>query len=243
VLLIDKMAEVIDTARAHLPVSLWDYLPENIDQLKVAAAAWLRAHAGQLQQIGQNIGRLLGYVLIGMIIGGIIAVRAGSNERAPGPLAAALAERAGLFSNAFRRVVFAQIRISALNTLLTGLYLAVLLPMFGIQLPLTKTMIAATFCVGLLPVIGNLISNTIIVIISLSVSPAAAVSSLAFLIFIHKLEYFVNARIVGAQIRSRAWEILIAMLVMESAFGIAGVIAAPIYYAYLKDELSARNLI
>jgi len=33
------------------------------------------------------------------------------------------------------------------------------------------------------------------------------------------------------------------MLVMEATFGIAGVIAAPIYYAYLKDELAARKLI
>ncbi len=34
-----------------------------------------------------------------------------------------------------------------------------------------------------------------------------------------------------------------AMLVMEAAFGIAGLIAAPIYYAYLKQELSSRGLI
>ena len=33
------------------------------------------------------------------------------------------------------------------------------------------------------------------------------------------------------------------MLVMEAAFGIAGLIAAPFYYAYLKDELSARRWI
>jgi predicted PurR-regulated permease PerM len=60
---------------------------------------------------------------------------------------------------------------------------------------------------------------------------------------IHKLEYFVNARIIGTQIRSRAWELLIAMLVMEAAFGVAGVIAAPIFYAYLKDELKSRGMI
>jgi predicted PurR-regulated permease PerM len=29
------------------------------------------------------------------------------------------------------------------------------------------------------------------------------------------------------------------MIVMEAAFGIAGLIAAPIYYAYIKNELSA----
>ena len=34
---------------------------------------------------------------------------------------------------------------------------------------------------------------------------------------IHKLEYFLNARIVGTQIRARAWELLIAMLAMEAA--------------------------
>jgi predicted PurR-regulated permease PerM len=33
------------------------------------------------------------------------------------------------------------------------------------------------------------------------------------------------------------------MLVMEAIFGIPGVVAAPIYYAYLKNELSAQNLI
>jgi predicted PurR-regulated permease PerM len=70
-----------------------------------------------------------------------------------------------------------------------------------------------------------------------------AIASLAFLVVIHKLEYFLNAKIVGARIRARAWELLVAMLVMESVFGIAGLVAAPIYYAYLKDELAARGLI
>jgi len=31
------------------------------------------------------------------------------------------------------------------------------------------------------------------------------------------------------------------MLIMESAFGLPGIVAAPIYYAYLKDELVART--
>jgi predicted PurR-regulated permease PerM len=70
-----------------------------------------------------------------------------------------------------------------------------------------------------------------------------ALGSLAFLVLIHKLEYFVNARIVGTQIRARAWELLVAMLTMEAAFGIPGLVAAPIYYAYLKDELKSRGLI
>jgi predicted PurR-regulated permease PerM len=130
-----------------------------------------------------------------------------------------------------------------LNAALTGVYLILVLPAFGLHLPFTKTMVLVTFIVGLLPVLGNLISNTIIVIISLSNSLVVAAASLGFLIVIHKLEYFVNARIIGGQIKARAWELLIAMVVMEAAFGMQGVIAAPIFYAYLKKELSDRELI
>ena len=117
------------------------------------------------------------------------------------------------------------------------------LPIFHDTLPLSKTLVLVTFIVGLLPVIGNLISNTIIVAVALSVSFPAAVMSLVFLILIHKLEYFLNARIVGGQIEARAWELLIAMLVMEAAFGIPGVVAAPIFYAYIKRELIYLRLV
>jgi predicted PurR-regulated permease PerM len=140
-------------------------------------------------------------------------------------------------------VVFAQLRISALNTVFTVVYLAVLLPAFGVHLPLTKTLIAVTFVAGLVPILGNLISNAMIVIVSLAVSPYVALASLVYLVVIHKLEYFFNARIVGSQIRARAWELLLAMLAMEAAFGLAGVVAAPIYYAYLKHELAERGLV
>jgi predicted PurR-regulated permease PerM len=70
-----------------------------------------------------------------------------------------------------------------------------------------------------------------------------ALGSLTYLVVIHKLEYFLNARLVGTQIRARSWELLLAMLLMEAMFGIAGLIAAPIYYAYLKDELSGARLV
>jgi predicted PurR-regulated permease PerM len=158
-------------------------------------------------------------------------------------MAQAMSERVNRLGEAFRRVVFAQVRISGLNALLTAIYLAIVLPAFGVHLPFTKTMIVVTFVVGLLPVLGNLVSNTVIVVISLSHSLNVAFASLAFLILIHKLEYFVNARIIGGQIKARAWELLIAMVTMEAAFGVQGVIAAPIFYAYVKKELSDRELI
>ena len=110
-------------------------------------------------------------------------------------------------------------------------------------LTMTGMAVAVTFVVGLVPIVGNLISNTVIVIISLGVSWQAAAGSLIFLIVIHKLEYFTNARIVGGRIRAGAWEILLAMLLGEAVFGVSGLITAPIIYAYIKTELRDRRLL
>lgn len=241
--LVAKMADIVDTSREHLPVWLADELPADAEELKNDLARWLREHAGELQTIGAEVGRLFVHALIGMVIGAMVSLKGAVPRTTSGPFAHALAERARRLGESFRRIVFAQVRISALNTALTAIYLAAVLPLLGLGLPFTKTLIAITFLTGLLPVIGNLISNTVIVIVSLSQSLGVAVGSLAFLVIIHKLEYFINARIVGGQIQARAWELLLVMLVMEAAFGIPGVIAAPIYYAYVKDELSARGLI
>ncbi len=241
--LLAKMADVLESSREFLPLWVTRELPTNADELRTEGAAWLREHAGALQTFGAELGRTFIHALIGMIIGAMVALQEARPVARRAPLSEALTERADRLGNAFRRIVFAQVRISLLNTILTSIYLLAVLPLLGVRLPFTKSLIAITFLAGLLPVVGNLISNTAIVVVSLSHSLGAALGSLTFLVVIHKLEYFVNARIVGTEIKARAWELLLVMLAMESAFGIAGLIAAPIYYAYLKDELSARGLI
>lgn len=242
--LLTKMAEVIENARELLPVWAAAWLPQgDRTGIRAGLVEWLRTHALDIRKLSGDAGRVLLHFIIGLIIGSFIALRQVSPHQMLAPLAQAMCLRVHRLGEAFRRVVFAQVRISALNALLTGIYLVLVLPAFGVQLPFTKTMIIVTFVVGLLPVLGNLVSNTVIVIISLSHSPYIAASSLAFLVVIHKLEYFVNARIIGGQIKARAWELLIAMVAMEAAFGVQGVIAAPIIYAYVKKELSDRELI
>ena len=241
--LLQKMAEIIESSRAMLPDWTREYMPGDAEGLKLAVVVWLREHAGEMQLAGKEAGLALVHILIGMVIGALVSLREAGAAQSYRPLARALAERVARLGQAFRRMVFAQVRIAALNTLFTGIYLALVLPLFGVHLPLIKTMIAITFVAGLLPVVGNLISNAVIVVVCLSHSLDAVAGSLVFLIAVHKFEYFLNARIVGAQIRAGAWELLLAMLVMEAAFGIAGVVAAPIYYAYLKGELADRGLI
>lgn len=241
--LLARMADIVQSSRATLPQWLAAYLPSDTAGISDRISLWLRGHAAELQRIGQETGHTLAHVLIGMVIGALASLRQAFDKASSAPLATALTERVSRLAEAFRRIVFAQVRISAINAALTALYLAVALPLCGVSLPLTKTMIVVTFIAGLLPVVGNLISNTVVVIVSLAHSPTVALASLGFLVVIHKLEYFLNARIVGGQINARPCELLAAMLAMESCFGIAGLVAAPICYAWLKDELQQRGLI
>lgn len=241
--LFQKMAEIIDNTRSSLPDWIAMALPADADAIHNATVHWLRDHAGEVQGLGKEAGTAAARGLIGMVIGAMLALQEFAGRTPLKPLAQALQERAMRLAEAFRRIVFAQVRIAALNAVFTAIYLALLLPLFGVHLPFVKSMILFTFIAGLLPVVGNLLSNTVIVVVSLAHSPGAAVASLVFLVLIHKLEYFLNARIVGGQINAKAWELLLAMLVMEAAFGLPGVVAAPVYYAYLKDELKARGLV
>lgn len=241
--LLQKMANIIENSLNTLPAWIVQYLPSDAEGFKTAIVEWLREHAHELQMAGREAVRATINILIGMVIGALIALDEVREVHEYGPLAQALINSVSKLELAFRRIVFAQARISAINTIFAALYLAVVLPLFGVNLPLTKTLIALTFVAGLLPVIGNLISNAVVIVVSLSHSFNVAIASSIFLLVIHKLEYFLNARIIGSQIKSKAWEMLLAIIIMEAAFGMPGLVAAPVYYAYFKDELLSKKLI
>jgi predicted PurR-regulated permease PerM len=241
--LLEKLQHILTDARTKLPLWIVDNFPGNVDDLKSFATDWLDVHSKEVQHVGKEVMHFFVRGLVGMVIGALVSLHEEPASSRMRPLAAALTVRITRFAEAFRQIIFAQVKISAINTTFTGIFLIAILPAFGVQLPLTKTLVAITFFAGLLPVVGNLISNTMIFVIALSISLYVAIAALVFLIVIHKFEYFLNARIVGTRINARAWELLIAMIFLEVAFGIAGLIAAPIYYAYLKNELTDAGLI
>lgn len=239
--LLAKMADILTQSRASLPATFSEYLPTDVDALSNTISEFLRTHAADIKMLGKHMGHVVVTTLIGMIVGGMLALQSATPPT--GRLQRHLQDRIGFYGAAFRDVVFAQARIAAINTVFTAIYLLVVLPLAGIHLPFAPLLVLITFLVGLLPVIGNLISNTVIVILSLGHSLQLAVISLVFLALMHKAEYFLNAKIIGKQTQTKPWELLIAMMVMESAFGIAGIVAAPIFYAWLKRELKNQGLI
>ena len=135
------------------------------------------------------------------------------------------------FYRSFATVMGAQITISLINTALTGLFVV------AVRMPHTPLLIAITFLCGLVPIVGNLVSNAIIVFVALTVSLKLAIAALVFLVVIHKLEYFLNSKIIGDRIRNPAWLTLIALIIGERLMGIPGLILAPVVLNYLRVEM------
>lgn len=241
-LLWERLAAVLEGANAVLPPALAAYLPESAEQLRSVAAAWLNTHGEAIRSLGKETGVAFVHVLVGGVIGAMVAV-GNSGRPAARPLAQAWRQRVVAFQDAFARVFVGQGRISLINTACTGVFLYAVLPLLGHSLPLLKTMLAITLIAGLLPVIGNLISNSVIVLVAASVSFGAAVAALVFLVVLHKMEYFLGARIIGRSAGASAWEMLLAMLLCEAAFGLPGMAAAPVLYAWAKRELADAGLV
>ena len=146
-----------------------------------------------------------------------------------------LSERFEIFFRSFSKVAGAQIIISAINTTLTCGFL------LWAGYSYVAVITATTFLCGVLPIIGNLISNTLIVFVGFTLSPHTALLALIFLIVIHKLEYFLNSKIIGDRIKTPMWLTLIGILLGEKLMGIPGMILAPIVLHYVKVEASQNK--
>ena len=239
--LLDYLGHTVLELREKLPPELGAMLPQGAAEIQQTIATYLTAKAGALAMAGKAwLGGLL-HAYMGLLIGALAAVRPRIPPRAP--LTQALKQRVVLLGEAFRQIVTAQFWIALFNTTLTAIFLLFIMPSVGMALPYTPALILLTFVAGLIPIVGNLFCNLVLTIVGLSVSPVAAAACLGFLILIHKAEYVINAKVVGQRTHMAVWELLTVMFVAESVFGPAGLVAAPLFYAYLKKELEASKLV
>jgi len=239
--LLDYTARTVLELRSKLPPEIAVYLPDGADDLQRLVAKYLTTQAGALAQAGRAWLNALLFAYVGLIVGILAAVSRRASHF--GPLTQAMRERIILFGEAFRQIVAAQFWIALFNAALTALFLLFVLPIWQIELPYTPALITLTFVAGLVPIVGNLVCNGVITVVGLSVSPLTALACLAFLILIHKAEYFINAKVVGRRTQMAVWELLAVMFAAEATFGPAGLVAAPLFYAYLKKELQAARLV
>ena len=136
------------------------------------------------------------------------------------------------FYRSFETVMGAQIMIALINTVFTAVFTLV------VDLPYAPLVIGVTFLCGLLPIIGNIISNSVITGIAFTISPQLAISALVFLIVLHKLEYFLNSKIIGERIKNPVWLTLLGLILAERLMGVPGIILAPVILHFIKVESS-----
>jgi predicted PurR-regulated permease PerM len=136
------------------------------------------------------------------------------------------------FYHSFERVMGAQIIIALINTAATAIFTLV------VSLPYAPIIIGVTFLCGLLPIIGNIISNTVITGVAFTISPQLAISALVFLVVLHKFEYFLNSKIIGTRIKNPVWLTLLGLILAERLMGVPGIILAPVVLHFIKVESS-----
>jgi predicted PurR-regulated permease PerM len=184
-------------------------------------------------------------LLIGLFVAASLFLNANwGSETEPGTardsvyssVARELSLRFETFFRSFSRVIGAQIIISTINTALTGGFL------LWNHYPYIAVITMLTFLCGLVPIVGNVMSNTLIVFVGFTISPRMALAALIFLMVIHKLEYFLNSKIVGDRIKNPMWLTLIGLVLGEKLMGVPGMILAPVVLHYIKVEASKNKM-
>ena len=215
----------------------------DFESLRAVVIDTLQQEAHYLRNVAHFAGSTtaaLVFSIIGIVAAGSLFFKAGLDpHRAMHPVKNNLysiccdevSTRFRDFYRSFAAVMGAQMTISLINTALTGLFVVV------VRMPHAPLLMAITFLCGLVPIVGNLVSNAIIVFVALTVSLKLAIAALVFLVVIHKLEYFLNSKIIGDRIRNPAWLTLIALIIGERLMGIPGLILAPVVLNYLRVEM------
>jgi predicted PurR-regulated permease PerM len=215
----------------------------DFDTLRDFFIASVKEQARYLQNVAHFAGRtttLLLFILIAIVAASSLFLKSGFNpyqethavkNNLYSIYSNEVSARFGDFYHSFTTVMGAQIMISSINTILTAVFVVM------VQLPYAPLAVAITFLFGLVPIVGNIGSNTVIVCLALTVSMKLALGALVFLIVIHKLEYFLNSKIIGLRIRNPVWLTLIALIIGERLMGIPGLILAPVVLNYLRVEM------
>lgn len=236
--LVKKFSEQAREARSKLPPSLAERLPDTDLELRAAAEDMLGKALPNIAGAGKSWAGGIILAAIGWIIG-LLMANMRDSDASTGPLAVALRERGRRMAAVFERVVAGQFVVACANTVFAGIFMFAILPVFGERMPWAGALMGLTFALSMIPAAGNVLCNAVVALVALSVGPGVAVAALGYLVVVHKVEYFINAKAVGRHVSTSVWELLLAMVALECIFGVAGLVAAPLFYAYVKNELKS----
>ena len=139
--------------------------------------------------------------------------------------------RLRIFYVFFRRVMGGQVIIALINTVISTVVI------FALDLHHPLLMIFVVFFCGLFPVVGNLMSNSVLTINAfVSTGMWGTMICLILLVGVHKLEYILNSKIIGGIVHLPMAISLGALIFCEVLLGIPGLILAIPLVLFIRHE-------
>lgn len=230
--LLDEAMTNLFAVVSSLPEAVRQSLPESQSELLDMARNSLGGSMGHLKSVG-GAGFFIFIQLMFALILGVSAglMTSGDNRK---PLSAAWLGAMEQYVRCFTLLMGAQVYVSLWNTFCTAVFIYGVLPFFDVLLPFRELLLTFTAVASLIPAAGNIMANTLILMLTLRFGPWVALGSVTYLFVIHKLEYFVNGYFIGRNVSASVPEMLIAIIIGEIAFGLPGLITGPVTYAFLK---------
>jgi predicted PurR-regulated permease PerM len=215
----DTLPARIAAMREHPAfLQLQEHLP---DSEKLAQSA--ERYAADVVKSAEAIGHLFLMALIGLVLGIVYfldteKIQAFSRGLDPRSLLGALARWLNYTAEAVTLTIQMQLIVAACNAVLT---LPVLL---FIGVPHVAALMLLIFVAGLIPVVGNLISGTVLVLLAFQVKGWLGVGIFVVLTFVlHKIEsYYLNPRLSARHVALPGFVLILSLLAFEHLFGFVG---------------------
>lgn len=235
--LIEEALRNLNTVTASLPEVIRQHIPGKPSDLFRMISKDNSDFVGYIRNFGGASFFIFLQLVFALILGVSAALTVpGVNApiTASRPLAEAWLQTLENYVRCFTLLMGAQVYVSIWNTFCTAVFIYGILPAFDVVLPFRELLLMFTAVASLIPAAGNIMANTLILVLTIRYGVFVALGSVMYLFIIHKLEYFVNGYIIGRNVRASVPEMLIAIILGEVAFGLPGLITAPVTYAFLK---------
>ena len=237
----DKLPERIAAVREHpWYVALDEYLPDSEGLAKSA-----EHYAQDVAKSAAAVGR----VLIAAVVGFILAVvyfldqdriRAFRDSLMPRSLFGTLVRWFEHLAESVSLTVQLQLVVAGCNAVLT---LPVLL-LIGV--PHVPALMAFIFVTGLIPVVGNMISGWVLIVMAFQVKGWVGVVIFVVLTFVlHKIEaYYLNPRLTARHVALPSFVLILSIIAWEHLLGFAGLFMSfPVLYlaGKLRSEFDEED--
>ncbi|MFT3711754.1 MAG: AI-2E family transporter [Archangium sp.] len=221
--------------------TLQEHLPDSED---LAASA--EHYAADVARSAAAIGRGFLMALIGLILAIVYfldeeRIRAFRNSLEPGTLFGTLVRWGEHLAESVSLTVQVQLVVAACNAVLT---LPVLL-LIGV--PRVAALMVLIFVAGLIPVVGNLISGAVLVILAYQVKGWLGVALFVGLTFVlHKIEsYYLNPRLTARHVALPGFVLILSLIAWEHLLGFAGLfVSFPFLFlaGKIRSEFQGEDL-